>query len=159
MYFLYCYRKVNEILILDRLDYHIHWLLLYLQTEWYCNEESVLDIICNLYPNIHPSSYDCNPILHPYQYLLNDGTIPFSMDDLCHTFPRALIRVLSIAIIYGLTKPSETNRCPIVVILSLISIEMVFSLLSKVRLMVVIILIIHKPSSPFCCMVNQLKDN
>src|SRR3954447_19045471 len=56
------------------------------------------------------------------------------MDDLCHSFPRDLISVLSIAIIYGLTMLSVTNRHPIVVILSLISIEMVFNRLSKVRL-------------------------
>ena len=36
---------------------------------------------------------------------------------------------------YGLTKPCETNRVPIIDILSLISLDMVFSLLSKGRLL------------------------
>ena len=44
--------------------------------------------------------------------------------------------VLSIARMYGLIKLSdETNRFPIAVILSLIAIEMVFSLLSNLRLL------------------------
>ena len=43
--------------------------------------------------------------------------------------------VLSIARMYGLTKPSETNRFPIAAILSLISVEMVFNRLSNVRLL------------------------
>ena len=43
--------------------------------------------------------------------------------------------VLSIARMYGLTKPSETNRFPIADILSFMSIEMVFNRLSNVRLL------------------------
>jgi hypothetical protein len=43
--------------------------------------------------------------------------------------------VLSIARMYGLTKPSETNRFPIAAILSLISVEMVFNRLSNARLL------------------------
>ena len=42
---------------------------------------------------------------------------------------------MSIARMYGLTKPSETNRFAIAVILSLISVEMVFNRLSNVRLL------------------------
>ena len=58
------------------------------------------------------------------------------MDDLCHTGPFAFIRVLSIAVIERSdTKRSATNRYPIVDILCLISIELVFSLLSNVRLL------------------------
>jgi hypothetical protein len=46
------------------------------------------------------------------------------------------VSVLSVARIYDLTMPSETNkRCPIIGILSLISIEMVFNSISKVRLL------------------------
>ena len=64
------------------------------------------------------------------------GTIPFFIDDLCHIEgPLALISVLSIAVMNGLTKPSETNRRPIVAILFLISIEIIFKRLSKVRLL------------------------
>ena len=36
---------------------------------------------------------------------------------------------------YGLTKPSETNRFPIADILSFMSVEMVFNRLSNVRLL------------------------
>ncbi len=64
------------------------------------------------------------------------GTIPFFMDDLCHTGPFAFKRVLSTAaVIEGSTMPSTTNRHPIVDILCLISVEIVFSLLSNVRLL------------------------
>src|SRR3982750_1719351 len=95
--------------------------------------ESVLEIICSLYPYIQPFVW-----LYPHLASLSipeRGTIPLSMDDLCHTFPRALIRVLSMAIIYGLTMPSKTNRHPIFTILSLISLEAVLRRLSKVRLL------------------------
>src|SRR5678809_674058 len=44
-------------------------------------------------------------------------------------------KVLSIARIYGLTILCKTNRFPIVDILSIISSETVFNLLSKVRLL------------------------
>ena len=64
------------------------------------------------------------------------GTIPFFIDDLCHIEgPLALISVLSIAVINGSTISSEMNRCPIAVILSLISTEIVFNLLSNVLLL------------------------
>ena len=65
------------------------------------------------------------------------GTTPFFMDDLCHRWPFAFRRVLSIAVVEGsATNPSaSTNRFPIVDIRSFISVEMVFSLLSKVRLL------------------------
>ena len=97
------------------------------------DEGSVLHIICSLYPNIHPLVW-----LKPHLASVSipeRGTIPFLIDDLCHTLSSlALIRVLSTARMYGLTKSSEINRCPIVAILSLISVEIVFSRLSKVRL-------------------------
>jgi hypothetical protein len=57
------------------------------------------------------------------------------MDDACQTLPFDLSKVLSTARMYGLTKLSETNRFPIAVILSLISVEMVFNRLSNVRLL------------------------
>jgi hypothetical protein len=64
------------------------------------------------------------------------GISPFFMNDLCHTQPFAFIRVLSVAVIEGSTiKRSVTNRYPIVDILSFISVEMVFSRLSNVRLL------------------------
>ena len=63
------------------------------------------------------------------------GTIPFFMDDLCHTLPFAFIRVLFIAVIEGSARPSVTNRYPIVDILCLISVEIVFNRLSNVRLL------------------------
>ena len=76
-------------------------------------------------------------------------------------FPTSLDKsVLSIAIIYGLTIPSAVtnNRYPIVVIFSFISTEMVFSLLSKVRLHGSSDNIdIYMPSLPFCCM-GQVND-
>ena len=66
------------------------------------------------------------------------GTIPFFIDDLCHTpLPFAFRRVLSIAVIEEsstIANRSATNRYPIVDILSFTSVEMVFSLLSNVRL-------------------------
>ena len=63
------------------------------------------------------------------------GTIPFFIDDLCHIEgPLALISVLSIAVINGSTISSEMSRCPIAVILSLITTEIVFNLLSNVLL-------------------------
>ena len=63
------------------------------------------------------------------------GTTPFFMDDLCHKGPFAFMRVLSTTAIEESTNLSVTNRYPIVAILCLISIEMVFSLLSNVRLL------------------------
>jgi len=63
------------------------------------------------------------------------GTIPFSIEDLCHTWPFAFKRVLSIAVMERSTNPSLTNRYPIVDILSFISVEMVFKRLSNVRLL------------------------
>jgi len=59
------------------------------------------------------------------------GTIPFFIDDVCHIGPFAFKRVLSIAVIERSTNPSKTNRYPIVDILSFISVEMVFNLLSN----------------------------
>ncbi len=44
-------------------------------------------------------------------------------------------RVLSIAVIERSTRPSATKRCPIVDILSFISVDMVFNRLSNVRLL------------------------
>ena len=84
--------------------------------------------------NIHPLVW-LKP--HPASVSIPErDTIPFFMDDLCHTLPWALISVLAIARICGLTIPSETNRHPIVVILSsLMSIEIIFKPLSKVRLL------------------------
>ncbi len=65
------------------------------------------------------------------------GITHFFIDDLCHTLPFAFSRVLSIAVTEQLTpNPSLTNRYPIVAILSFISVvEMIFSLLSNVRLL------------------------
>ena len=51
-----------------------------------------------------------------------------------HTLPFAFNRLLSIAVIERSTMPSETNRYPIVDILSFTSVDIVFSLLSNVRL-------------------------
>ena len=48
--------------------------------------------------------------------------------------PLLFSKVLSIAVIEGSARPSATNRYPIVDILSFISVDMVFSLLSNVRL-------------------------
>src|SRR3982751_412688 len=73
------------------------------------------------------------------------GTIPFFMDDLCHTLPFAFIRVLSTAVIEcSTTKRSATNRFPIVDILSFISVDMVFNRLSNVRLLG----IVTRPQAP-----------
>src|SRR4051794_4504136 len=67
------------------------------------------------------------------------GTIPFFMDDLCHTLPFAFIRVLSTAAMEwsssSNTMPSVTNKFPIVDILCLISVEIAFNRLSNVRLL------------------------
>lgn len=57
------------------------------------------------------------------------------MDDTCQTLPFDLSKVGYIARMYGFTMSCETNRFPIVAILSLISIDMVFNLLSNVRLL------------------------
>ena len=67
--------------------------------------------------------------------ILDLGTIPSFMDDVCQILPFDLSKVLSTARIYSLTRSSKTNRFPIVDILSLITLETVFSLLSKVRLL------------------------
>ena len=64
--------------------------------------------------------------------------------------------ILSVARVYDLTKPSssETKRCPIVDILSLISVEIALNLLSKVRLLSKYCdsaaASPHKPSLSFC---------
>ncbi len=50
-------------------------------------------------------------------------------------YPLLLKEYISIAVIEGSTNPSVTNRYPIVDILCLISVEIVFSLLSNVRLL------------------------
>src|SRR6476469_5269366 len=62
------------------------------------------------------------------------GTIPLSIDDLCHRCPLAFSKVLSIATMYGSTNLSFTNRFPILDILSLMSVDMVLSRLSNVLL-------------------------
>ena len=67
------------------------------------------------------------------------GTIPFFMDDLCHTLPFAFRSVLSIAVIERSTNPYVTNRCPISDILPFTSVEIVFNRLSKVRLQGIVI--------------------
>ncbi len=94
----------------------------------------VVQVRCNLYPKIHLFVW-----LYPHLASVSmpeQGTIPFFMDDLCHTGPFAFKRVLSTAaVIEGSTMPSTTNRYPIVDILCLISVEIVFNLLSNVRLL------------------------
>ncbi len=59
----------------------------------------------------------------------------FHRDDACQTLPFDFKSALSVATTHGLTNPSNTNRFPIVAILSLISLDMVFNRLSKVRLL------------------------
>ena len=63
------------------------------------------------------------------------GTIPFFMDDLCHKGPFAFKRELSVAVIEGSAIHSVTNKYPIVDIICLTFVEIVFSLLSNVRLL------------------------
>ncbi len=64
------------------------------------------------------------------------GTIPFFInDDVCHTGPFAL-KEYCLLVIERSTNPSiATKRCPIVDILSFISVDMVFNCLSNVRLL------------------------
>ena len=78
--------------------------------------------------------YGCIPIVHPCQ-CQNVAPLLFSwMDDLCHAWPFAFTRVLSIAVMERPTNSSMTNRYPIVDILPFTSVEMVFNRLSNVRL-------------------------
>src|SRR6478752_5984071 len=94
---------------------------------------AVDEVRCSLYPKIHPFVW-----LYPHLASVSmpeRGTTPFFMDDLCHTPPFAFKRVLSIAVIERSTIPSVTNRCPIVDILCLISVEIDFNRLSNVRLL------------------------
>ena len=62
------------------------------------------------------------------------GTIPLIIDDLCHRCPLAFSKVLSIATMYGSIIFSHTNRWVMTAILSLMSMDMVLSRLSNVRL-------------------------
>src|SRR4249920_735134 len=96
--------------------------------------ESVLDVICNLYPNIHRL---VRPNPHLASVSIPDlGTTPSFIDDLCHTaLPLDFKSAVSVATTRGLTRPSTTNRFPIVDILFLISVDIVFNRLSKVRLL------------------------
>ena len=94
---------------------------------------SVLHIMCSLYPNSHPLLR-----LRPHFASLSipeHGTIPSFIDDLCHTLPFDFKRAVSVARIYALTRPSTTNRFPIIAILFLISLDIVFNRLSNVRLL------------------------
>ena len=69
----------------------------------------------------------CN---YPYLY-----THTF-IDELCLTWPLlALRRLLSATRMYGLTMSSETNKFPIIAILSLILVETIFNRLSNVHLL------------------------
>ena len=100
---------------------------------------AVVDVRCSLYPKTHPFGMTISPPC----ICINTRTRYFSflhIDDLCHTLPFALKRVLSIAVIEGSTNPSATNRYPIVDILSFISVDMVFNLLSNVRLLLGIVI-------------------
>src|SRR5215211_3283901 len=94
--------------------------------------EPVLDVICSLYPNIHPLLW-LNPHLASVS-IPERGTTSLVIDDLCQICPLALSNVLSIATMYGSTSLSFTNRFPIVDILSLMSTDIVESLLSNVLL-------------------------
>ena len=117
-------------------------------------KESVLDIRCSLYPNIHPLVW-LKPHL-AFASIPEHGTIPFFMDDACQTLPFDLSKVLSTARIYGLTRSSKTNRFPIVDILSLMSSETVFRRLSKVRLLGRYDTETnHRLSLSFCCLVAR----
>ena len=93
-----------------------------------------VDVRCSLYPKTHPLVW-----LYPHRASVSmpgQGTIPFFMDDLCHTQPFAFIRVLSVAVTEGsTTNPSVTNRYPTVDIICLIFVEIVFNRLSNVRLL------------------------
>src|SRR4249919_55825 len=89
--------------------------------------------MCSLYPNIHSLVW-LNPHLASVS-IPEHGTIPSFIDDLCHTLPFDFNSAVSVATTYGLTRPSMTNRFPIVDILFFISADMVFNRLSKVRLL------------------------
>jgi hypothetical protein len=70
-------------------------------------------------------------------FIPDQGIIPSLIDDLCHTtlpldFKSAVSGETTRG---GLTRFSPTNRFPIVAILSFISVDLVFNLLSKVRLL------------------------
>jgi hypothetical protein len=68
--------------------------------------------------------------------MLERGNTPFFMVDLCHTWPFAFSRLLSIAVIEeSTTNRSAINRYPIVDTLPCMSVNMVFNLLSNVRLL------------------------
>jgi hypothetical protein len=64
------------------------------------------------------------------------GTTHLIIDDLCHGRPLALSNVLSVAIMYGSTSFCLANRFPIAAILSLMSADIIESLLSNVLLSV-----------------------
>ena len=92
----------------------------------------MLDVVC-IRKSI--SWYDYSPRLASVSIPLH-GTTLFIMDGLSHTGPFAFSRLLSIAaVIEWPTNPFTTNRYPIVDILCLMSVEIVFSLLSNVRLL------------------------
>jgi hypothetical protein len=95
---------------------------------------AVVHVKCSLYPKIHLWYYYSPTIVHLYRY--PDKVLSLSSYRMICANPFAFIRVLSIAVIERSTRPSSTNRCPIVDILCLISIvEMVFNRLSNVRLL------------------------
>lgn len=95
--------------------------------------EPVLDVMCSLYPNIHPLVW-LNPHLASVS-MPEWGTSPFFIDDLCHTRPPlAFSNVLSGATMKGSTIPSSANIFPIAAILCLTSDGIVFRRLSNVRL-------------------------
>src|SRR5215217_613917 len=96
-------------------------------------EPIVLDIKCNLYPNIQPFVW-LNPHIASVS-IPERGTIPFFIEDLCHTYPLALIRVLSAERIDGSTIFSRTKSSPIAAILFLISSDIVVRRLSNVLLL------------------------
>src|SRR5215218_11287175 len=95
-------------------------------------EPIVLDIKCNLYPNIQPFVW-LNPHLASVS-IPERGTIPFFIDDLCQTCPLALSKVLSIATMYGSIIFLHTNMRVITAILSLISVDIDLRRLSNVLL-------------------------
>ncbi len=111
---------------------------------------SVVQVRWSLYPNIHfILLYDYNPHHHLASVsILERGTTPFFMDNLCHTGPFAFIRVLSVAVIEGSAISSAANRYPIVDILSLTSVvEIVFNRLSNICLLLGIVIRPHANAS------------
>src|SRR5574342_955724 len=100
-------------------------------------EPAVLAIRCSLYPNIQPFVW-LNPHLASIS-IPERGTIPFFIEDLCQTYPLALIRVLSAERIDGSTILSRTKSSPIAVILFLISSDIIVRRLSNVLLFGVIV--------------------